>query len=122
MIGPHWTRGLFWIPKYVYNIDLDFKKVDNVYDIPVSIDTEKVILIVDNTIKRSIPDNKKDIQNGQQQMNLYYNTIPIATFNDKSMHYDLDKYPYASVSENRDTNWVEIRANANTSKVLWDIY
>jgi hypothetical protein len=38
------------------------------------------------------------------------------------LHYDFDKYPYASMSENRDTRWVEIRANANTSKVLWDIY
>ena len=32
MIGRHWTRGLYWIPKYVYNIDLDFKKVDKVND------------------------------------------------------------------------------------------
>jgi hypothetical protein len=53
---------------------------------------------------------------------LYYNTIPIATFNDKTTHYDLDKYPYASMSENRDTKWVEIRANANTNNILWNIY
>ena len=33
-----------------------------------------------------------------------------------------DKYPYTSMSENRDTKWVEIRANANSSKILWDIY
>jgi hypothetical protein len=125
MIGRHWTRGLFWIPRYVYDIDLDFKKVDNANDIPLSVETEKVILIVDNTIKRSISDNNNnDIQNGrqqQQQRNLYYNTIPIATFKDKSLRYDLDKYPYASMSENRDTRWVEIRANANTDKILWDI-
>jgi hypothetical protein len=122
MIGRHWTRSLFWIPRYVYDIDLDFKKVDNANDIPLSVETEKAILIVDNTIKRSMSYNN-DIQNGrQQQLNLYYNTIPIATFKDKSMHYDLDKYPYVSMSENRDTRWVEIRANANTSKILWDIY
>jgi hypothetical protein len=125
MIGRHWTRGLFWIPRYVYDIDLDFKKVDNASNIPLSFETEKVILIVDNTIKRSISDNNNDIQNKQQQqrqLNLYYNTIPIATFKDKSiMHYDLDKYPYASMSENRDIKWVQIRANTNTSKILWDI-
>ena len=67
-------------------------------------------------------DNNNDIQNGRHQLNLYYNTIPIVTFNDKSMHYDLDEYPYASMSQNRDTKSVEIRANANTSNILWDIY
>jgi hypothetical protein len=67
-------------------------------------------------------DNNNIVHNKQQQLNLYYNTIPIATFKDKSMHYDLKKYPYASMSQNRDTRWVEIRANANTSKILWDIY
>ena len=127
MIGGHWTRGLYWIPKYVYNIDLDFKKVDKVNDIPLSVKGQKAILIVDNTIKRSLSDNtnNNDIQNRrrqQQQLNLYYNTIPIAAFNGKSTHYELDKYPYASMSENRDTKWVEIRGNANTSNILWDIY
>jgi hypothetical protein len=120
LIGRHWTRGLFWIPRYVYDIDLDFKKIDNANNIPLSVETEKVILIVDNRIKRSMSDNNNDIQDGQQ-LNLFYNTIPIATFKDKSMHYDLDKYPYASMSENRDTRWVEIRGYANTTKVLWDI-
>jgi hypothetical protein len=122
VIGRHWTRGLYWIPRYVYDLDLDFKKVDNANDIPLSVETEKAILIVDNTIKRSMSDNNNDIQNEQQQLNLYYNTIPIATFKAKSMRYDVDKYPYASMSENRDTRWVEIRAKANTSKILWDIY
>jgi hypothetical protein len=78
-------------------------------------------LLVDNTIKHSASDNNNDIQNGKQQPNLYHDTIPIATFKDKSIRYDLNKYPYASMSENRDTNWVEIRANANTDKILWDI-
>jgi hypothetical protein len=120
MIGRHWTRGLFWIPRYVYNIDLDFKNVDNANDMPRSIETEKVILIVDNTIKRSMSDNNNDIQN-RQQLNIYYHIIPIATFKDKSMHYDHNKYPYASMSENQDTKWVEIRANVSTNNVLWDI-
>ena len=120
MIGRHWTRGLFWIPRYVYNIDLDFKNVDNANDTPRSIETEKVILIVDNTIKRSMSDNNNDIQN-RQQLDIYYHIIPIATFKDKSMHYDHNKYPYASMSENQDTKWVEIRANVSTNNVLWDI-
>jgi hypothetical protein len=123
MIGRHWTRGLYWIPKYVYNTDLDFKKVDKVNDISLSVKGEKAIIIVDNTLERSLSDYNNETSNGRrQQLNLYYNTIPIATFIDKSTHYDLDKYPYASMSENRDTKWIEIRANTDTSKILWDIY
>ena len=121
MIGRHWTRGLFWIPRYVYDIDLDFRIVEDENDIPVSIKTKKGIFIVDNRIKRSMFDDKQDIQNGQQNLNLYYNTIPIATFKNKSMHYDLEKYPYASMSGNRDTYWVEIRAKANNDNTLWNI-
>ena len=125
MIGRHWTRGLYWIPKYVYNIDLDFIKVDRVKDIPLSAKGEKAILIVDDTIKRSLSDNtnNNDIQNRrQQQLNPYYNMIPIAIFKDNSTRYDVDKYPYASMSENRDIKSVEIRANANSRKVVWDTY
>jgi hypothetical protein len=123
MIGRHWTRGLYWIPKYVYNINLDFKKIDKVNDIPLSVEGEKVIILVDNTLERSLSDYNNETPNGRrQQLNLYYNTIPIATFSDKSTHYDIDKYPYASMSENRDTNLIEVRANADTSKILWEIY
>ncbi len=53
MIGRLWTRGLYWIPRYVYDQDIDFEKVDNANDIPRAVETEKVILIVDNTIKAS---------------------------------------------------------------------
>jgi hypothetical protein len=117
MIGGHLTRGLYWIPKYVYKIDLDFKKVDKIKDLPLSVERQNAIIILDNAIKHSWSDyNNNNIQNGLQQLNLYYNTNPIATFNDKSMHYDLDKYPYTSIRENRKTYWVEIRANANRSR------
>src|SRR5215212_7463082 len=123
MIGRHWTRGLYWIPKYVYNIDLDFKKIDKVNNIPLSVEGEKVIILVDNTLELSLSDYNNETSNGRRrQLNLYYNTIPIATFSDKSTHYDLDKYPYASMSENRDTKWIEIRANTDSSKILWDIH
>lgn len=121
MIGRHWTRGLYWIPKYVYNIDLDFIKVDKINDIPLSVEREKAITIVDNTIKHSLSDNNNNLQNRQrqqQQLNPYYNMIPIAIFKDNSTHFDLDEYPYTSMIENRDTKWVEIRANANGSKVV----
>ena len=37
MLGRHWTRGYFWIPKHVFGINIDFKKINQVDDIPVPI-------------------------------------------------------------------------------------
>jgi hypothetical protein len=71
-----------------------YNALTTVNDIPRSIETEKVILLVDNTIKHSASDNKNDIRNGKkQQPNLYHDIISIATFKGKSMHHDLEKYP-----------------------------
>ena len=35
MLGRHWTRGYFWIPKHVFDIDIDFKRIDQADEIPV---------------------------------------------------------------------------------------
>jgi hypothetical protein len=106
MLGRHWTMGYFWIPKHIFDINIDFKRIDQVNDIPVPVVTDKILLIVDNQVKNSLSD--KDTSTAQKY---YYNyTItPIATFQDKSIRYDTSKYPYASMSVNRDITWVQIR-------------
>ena len=74
--------------------------------ITVPVVTDKILLIVDNQVKNSLSD--KDTSTAQKY---YYNyTIaPISTFQDKSIRYDTSKYPYASMSVNRDITWVQIR-------------
>jgi hypothetical protein len=106
MLGRHWTMGYFWIPKHIFDINIDFKRIDQVNDIPVPVVTDKILLIVDNQVKNSLAD--KDTSTAQKY---YYNyTItPISTFQDKSIRYDTSKYPYASMSVNRDITWVQIR-------------
>jgi hypothetical protein len=106
MLGRHWTIGYFWIPKHIFDINIDFKRIDQVNDIPVPVVTDKILLIVDNQVKNSLAD--KDTSTAQKY---YYNyTItPISTFQDKSIRYDTSKYPYASMSVNRDITWVQIR-------------
>jgi hypothetical protein len=39
MIGRHWTMGYIWIPKHVFDINIDFKRIEQVNDIPVPVIT-----------------------------------------------------------------------------------
>jgi hypothetical protein len=106
MLGRHWTRSYFWIPKHVFDININFKRINQADDIPVPKATDKIILIVDNPVRNSLSD--KDISMLQKYY-YYYTITPVATFKDKTIKYDVSKYPYASMSENRDTKWIQIR-------------
>jgi hypothetical protein len=106
MLGPHWTRSYFWIPKHVFDINIDFRRIDQADDIPVPAVTDKILLIVDNRVRNSLSD--RDMSTVQKYY-YYYTITPIATFKDKTIKYDTSKYPYASMSVNRDTRWVQIR-------------
>ena len=106
MLGRHWTMGYFWIPKHVFDINIDFKRIEQVDDIPVPEATDKILLIVDNQVKNSLSDRDTSIA---QKYYYYYTITPITTFQDKSIKYDTSKYPYASMSVNRDITWVQIR-------------
>jgi hypothetical protein len=106
MLGRHWTRGFFWIPKHVFDINIDFKRIDRVDDIPIPSTNDKLFLIADRQVEDSVFDKSMPLIK-----KYYYNyTItPIATFQDKTVKYDSSRYPYASLSENRDARWVQIR-------------
>jgi hypothetical protein len=106
MLGRHWTMGYIWIPKNVFDINIEFKRIEQVNDIPVPAATDKILLIADNQVKHSLSD--RDTSTAQKYY-YYYTITPIATFQDKSIKYDTSKYPYASMSVNRDITWVQIR-------------
>jgi hypothetical protein len=106
MLGRHWTTGYIWIPKHVFDINIDFKRIERVDDIPVPEVTDNILLIVDDQVKNSLSD--RDTSNVQKYY-YYYTITPIATFQDKAIKYDTSKYPYASMSVNRDIKMVQIR-------------
>jgi 4-amino-4-deoxy-L-arabinose transferase-like glycosyltransferase len=106
MLGRHWTRSYFWIPRYALDINIEFQKIDQAEDIPIPAVNDKTLLIVDNRVRNSLSD--RDMSEVQKYY-YYYTITPIATFKDKTIKYDTSKYPYASMSENRDINWVHIR-------------
>jgi hypothetical protein len=106
MLGRHWTRSYFWIPKHVFDINIDFMKINQADDIPVPTVTDKILLIVDNQVRNSLSDRDMSMV---QKYYYYYTITPVATFKDKTIKYDTSKYPYASMSENHDIKWVQIR-------------
>jgi len=106
MHGRHWTMGYFWIPKHVFDINIDFKRINQADDIPVPGVTDKILLIVDNQVKNSLSDRDTSIV---QKHYYHYTITPITTFQDKSTKYDTSKYPYTSMSTNREIRWVQIR-------------
>ena len=108
MIGRHWTQSFYWIPKYVFDVNLDFKKINKADDIKGSInDKERSLIIVDRSMRESFSPGK-EITNKTETNTTSYFLTHIATFNNDNPDYAYI-YPYTSMSENRDIQWVQIR-------------
>lgn len=108
MVGRHWTQSFYWIPKYVLDVDLDFKKINKADDIKGSInDKERSLIIVDRSMRESLPSGNEIYNKAETNTPSYFLT-PIATFSNDNPAY-VYIYPYTSMSENRDIQWVQIR-------------
>ena len=108
MVGRHWTQSFYWIPKYVFDVDLDFKKINKADDIKGSInDKERSLIIVDRSMRESLSSGN-EISNKTETNTWSYFLTPIATFSNDNPDYAYI-YPYTSMSENRDIQWVQVR-------------
>jgi len=107
MVGNHWIQGFSWIPKYVLGKDHVFKKFNTIGH---PIKTEKVLLVVDRTMLRSISEGIPDKQIAKIKI-LYNKSKTLGIFNDTANQYDHNTYPYTSMDENRGIGLLEIRAN-----------
>ena len=87
---------------------MDFKKINNADDIKGSInDKERSLIIVDKSMRESFSPGK-EISNKTETNTPSYFLTHIATFNNDNPDYAYI-YPYTSMSENRDIQWVQIR-------------
>jgi 4-amino-4-deoxy-L-arabinose transferase-like glycosyltransferase len=106
MVASNWMQGFSWIPKYVFQEEHDFK---GFYGNLNKVKTQKVLLLVDDKdFKRYILSNNKKLTAHKE---LYDNTRLIAKFKENAPKYDVNKYPYASMSENKGIGRIEVRAN-----------
>lgn len=112
IMGRHWTTGFFWIPKFVFDLDIDYKRIDKSEDIPLPNKEDKFVLIVDKSLERSFA--RED--GATKTFDLHTSTMPLAVFVDKVRNYNASQYPYASMSENKPTTeWVQIRELNNNN-------
>jgi hypothetical protein len=113
VIGSHRVKALYWIPFYVFNNNnIFFSDTDVGQQLTLPpIETKKVILIVDNSLRdRLVPfeniGNEKDKQIGS----FYYNAQTIATF----INNEYKRYSYMTMQENYGLGgFVEVRSNHN---------
>jgi hypothetical protein len=114
LIGNQWTRAYYWIPKYVFDIDFDIILLPSSISSPPIIHTEKVLLMLDNHILRSISYKENpESQYLDWIREVNSSTSKIAVFTEKSPIFkEYDRYPYSgSLSHSRGIAPVEFRAN-----------
>ena len=106
VIGNHWIYGTFWIPRYVFDKDHDFKG----FYTTGSVDTEKVVLVIDRRFLDALSANSPE-KHIEELQNLNNTAITITKFNEERPYFDDTIYPYTSMEENNGIGKVEIRAN-----------
>lgn len=113
LIGNQWTRGYYWIPKYVFDTDVDIILFPSSVSSPPTIHTEKILLKLDNHVLRSQNYNEKDSEHLKWLNTLNSITKKIAVFTERSPIFkDYNSYPYGgSMNHNRGIAVTEFRAN-----------
>jgi len=110
LIGSHRTRALFWIPKYVFNIDVSFRDTDLPNDnFTKPIHTKKFLLVADGNLLNRLTELKQHPKYAHISQ-LYYNkSTTIATFIDKESS---NKFNLLNIRENHGFGpFVEIKSN-----------
>jgi hypothetical protein len=113
LIGNQWTRGYYWIPKYVFDTDVDIILLPSSVSSPPAIHTDKILLKLDNYVLRSQHYNEKDSEHLKWLNSINSTTNKIAVFTEKSPIFkDYNSYPYSgSMNHNRGIAVTEFRAN-----------
>jgi Dolichyl-phosphate-mannose-protein mannosyltransferase len=106
LVGNHWIYGAFWIPKYAYDKDHDFKG----FFTRGSVNTDKVVIVADSRLLDAISSANPE-EHIAELKSLYDNSTIVETFKEKRPDYDANTYPYQSMSENRGIGKIEVRAN-----------
>jgi hypothetical protein len=98
MIGKHWARSFYWIPKYVLGQNIEFKDVDPMLFPKYTTKSDKVLLLLDRSMLNEIRDkgNQQDYVN--QLRILYDNSTRRQTFKENWTEIgSASIYPYASI-------------------------
>ena len=108
LTGRYWTEAFVWIPRYIFDKDIQFIKDrdrDNIFE-ELADENKRLIFLLDRSDRESMKDNRDE-----NLENLYDNTNPLVTVDDKAIKYDRSTYPYTNLNPNRDIGKVQVRTN-----------
>jgi hypothetical protein len=100
MIGKHWARSFYWIPKYVFDQDTEFKVYDPVLFTKYSTNSDRVLLLLDRSIISEIRDKEKQEDYVNQLRVLYDNSSLKQRFRENWTQPNstaASTYPYSSI-------------------------
>jgi hypothetical protein len=124
MIGRHYVRAFYWIPKYVFHKDFYF--IDPHFN--NTIKTQNILFVLDNPMSTSINrrNELKDVDPGylwqylednygtisyRNRIKIFYDiTNEIARYRVNTLHQDF-RYSYTSMTVTPGISRIEIRAN-----------
>jgi hypothetical protein len=119
VVGRFWTKSFMWATQYVFDkkytfVRDDSRRLNEVLSGGQGNDesslSASIILIVDNNITRGIRSNTSD-EKYDILSTLYDLTRPVQIIEEKRFPYDLSKYPYSALYDNRAIRNIEIRSN-----------
>lgn len=107
IVGHRWAWAFSWIPKYIYQANVSFISFNST----APINTERILLLVDDFVRRKIFDQENEDPAIERTRMLYNNSDVIRVVTEKKVN-SYDVYPYTSLGQDRGIyNRVEIRSN-----------
>jgi len=99
MVGKHWARSFYWIPKYVFDQDIGFEVVDPILFPKYTTKADKVLLLLDRSVLSEIRDKEKQEDYINQIRVLYDNSSLKQRFRENWTEPDsaASSYPYTSI-------------------------
>jgi Dolichyl-phosphate-mannose-protein mannosyltransferase len=96
-VGPNSGWGFFWLLKYIFDKDVEFKWFELPKDYIGSITNKNFLLMADREVRYAVYDSTSGASHINQIKKLYHDSIPLKTFSNNTLKYDLNKYPYSNI-------------------------
>ena len=123
LVGPNGAWVFFWLLKYIFDKDVDFKWFDIQKDYIGSVKNEKFLLMTDREVRYAVYEDNSSASYINQIKKLYNDSSPVKVFFNNTYEYDLSTYPYNNILDHfnkfgdiksRGIDWnaeIEVRRN-----------
>ena len=99
MIGKHWARSFYWIPKYIFDQNVEFKVYDPILFPKYQTNSGKTLLLLDRSVIAEVRDNERQDGYIKQLRALYDNSSLKGRFRENwtQSNFTPPNYPYSSI-------------------------